>query len=556
MVALQVVAIHQQSLSGDGAYHLLAGDQALRYGQNEINLEHPPLAKLVMALPQLTEDRPLAPRITVDQALVTVDRIHEQPQRLWRAAVAGRYLVLLVFALPFLAACYALGSVYADRRTGLVLLFLIGLSLSVVPYLTILQTDAAVAAGFLLVLLAVPRFAARGGLGRAALVGLALGLAVAAKHSGLLIAPAAVLAVALAWRRGQRWWRAPAQLLVIALLAAAVVELTYAAANLRYDSERGRQAIRLYCQNRGTLIVGDRLRAAEPLLLAVERREPRLAQWLTGLLGIRVQNAIGVYPSYAFGDVRPEGRWWYFPAVLALKTPLPILVAALAFAAGGLRRRRRWRRTLADLYPYLPLIVTGVVYLGTAIGSTYNLGVRHLLPILPLLYLPVARGLARRPRAAALVVALLALESLALTPLWMSATNTWWLGNRNPTRFALSASDLEYKQNFIQLARYARAHGIDDLKVIYPALGEAVVRAYLPDASLVRPDRPLAPGWYAVTVRVEQYLPVLARKKINPNVDRLAAAWQEPWRRLLAAAEDHGYVAGTFHLYYLPEAAP
>lgn len=48
-LALQVVAIDAQSLTGDGAYHLLAGHQALRYGQNTVNLEHPPLVKLVAA---------------------------------------------------------------------------------------------------------------------------------------------------------------------------------------------------------------------------------------------------------------------------------------------------------------------------------------------------------------------------------------------------------------------------------------------------------------------------------------------------------------------------
>ena len=58
-LGLQIAAIHAHSLSGDGAYHLLAGHQALRYGQNTVNFEHPPLVKLLVALPLLLEDEPL-----------------------------------------------------------------------------------------------------------------------------------------------------------------------------------------------------------------------------------------------------------------------------------------------------------------------------------------------------------------------------------------------------------------------------------------------------------------------------------------------------------------
>ena len=69
VIGLQLWAIGAQSLSGDGAYHLLAGHQALRYGQNLLNLEHPPLVKLLVSTPLLLEDEPLAPPLVVEQAL-------------------------------------------------------------------------------------------------------------------------------------------------------------------------------------------------------------------------------------------------------------------------------------------------------------------------------------------------------------------------------------------------------------------------------------------------------------------------------------------------------
>ncbi len=552
-LGLQVRAIHGHSLSGDGAYHLVAGHQALRYGQNTVNFEHPPLVKLVVALPLLLEPEPLAPPLGVEDALATSTRVFAEPAPLRRATVRGRYLALTAFVAPFLLACFWLGSRFGDRRTGVALGLMIAFSLSALPYLSVLQTDTAVALAYLLVLLLTVRYVEQPGPGRAAWLGLAAGFGLAVKYSAALLAPTVLAGAFLA---PLQWRRRLGHLILIGAVAVAVLEVTYLVANRDYVSEVGREQIRAYCANRGTLVVGDRMRDAERPLLGVERVDPRLAQWLTGFWGIRVQNAIGVYPSFAFGEIRSAGRWWYFPAVLALKTPIAILLAAL-FALGRLVARRRSAEPLAAPAkpPWILLGVTLAVYLGVAMTSNYNLSVRHLLPVLPLLYLPVARAVSQTRLGAAALIAALAVESLALAPLWMSQTNTWWLGSRNPTRFALAAGNLEYRQNFIQLARAAEERGLVELGVLYPAIGEEVVTAYLPDARLIEPGDALEPGWYAVSVIVEQFVPALLRARPEQvygyrQLHQAATEWQPLWQAV-RQGEDHGYVAGTFHLYRL-----
>jgi hypothetical protein len=563
---LQVVAVHVHSLTGDGAYHLLAGHQALRYGQNTVNFEHPPLVKLLVALPLLAEDEPLAEPVRVEDALARANGVYAKAELVRRATIRGRYVALVVFVLPLLAACYLVGRRWGDRRTGIVLVLMTALSLSVLPYLTILQTDAAAALAFLLTLLAAAAYAERPGWRRAFGLGLASGLALAVKFSGVLLAPTVLAAFVLA---GRPWRRRLVHLVAVGAVALLAVEATYLAANPRYDPDVGRETIRVYCANRGTLAVAGEMAPWEPALLAVERVDPRLAQWLTGLVGVRIQNAIGVYPSYAFGEVRSAGRWWYFPAVLAVKTPLAILAAA-AFALAAIFRivvqASRLHRMQAGRLHHkhkdsvrrwiLPAL-TAAVYLAAAMTSNYNLGVRHLLPVLPLLYLPVARYLSRRPAAAALVVGVLAAESLALAPLWMSGTNTWWLGARNPTRFALGAGDLEYRQNFVLLARHAEEHGLRPLRVLYPTLPRAVLDAYLPQALPGLPGDAVDPGWYAVNVTVEQLVPALLAARPEDVYDyedlrRGAERWHPYWRAVVEAGEDHGWVAGTFHLYRVP----
>lgn len=197
------------------------------------------------------------------------------------------------------------------------------------------------------------------------------------------------------------------------------------------------------------------------------------------------------------------------------------------------------------------------VYLAASVTSNYNLSVRHMLPILPLLYLPLAIFLGRRRRWAALVVGTLLVESLLVAPDWMASTNTWWLGDSNPTRFVLGAGNLEYRQSFVGLARYAKKEAIEPLYVLYPILADEVLAAYLPEAALVRPGEEIRPGWYAVNVTVEQLVPALLEAPGDAvyNYDELhraAERWEPFWQAVVAAGEDHGWVAGTYHLYRVP----
>lgn len=546
-LVFQLTALHTQSLTGDGAHHLLAGHQALRYGQNTLNLEHPPLAKLLAAFPLRLRDDPLAPPLRATEALAMADRAHENPGRLLPASVEARYLFMVLVVLPFFIAAAALGASTGRRSVGVLLFLLLAFSFQILPNLTLLQTDTAVALWFLLVLLAARRYQASPTWQRALLLGGFLGLGLATKFSAVLLLPAVAVAWMLALPEIGSRSRAIGHGLLILGSAWLVLDGVYLLANHSYDRELGREVIQDYCQGRGTVIVEDRLLGAEGFLLGLERVDPFLAQWATGLLAVQAQNQIGVYASFAFGEIRSDGRWWYFLALFLAKTPIPMLLA-LAVAAWALRHsyHRSWK-------PWLPTIVTVVVYLAAATFSSYNLGVRHLLPVLPLLYLPVAAVWSRRPLASAALVAVLFLESLALEPLWMSRGNTWWLGERDPFRHSFAAGNLEYRQNFFQLARQSRQRGIEGLRVLYPTLDDAVLRAYLADASLVGPGDPVPPGWYVVNVTVEQLVPALLSGDPEAiydyeNLRRAAESWEPVWQRI-RQGEDHGYLAETFHLY-------
>ena len=79
--------------------------------------------------------------------------------------------------------------------------------------------------------------------------------------------------------------------------------------------------------------------------------------------------------SFAMGNHSVDGVWWYFPAVFLLKNP----AAFVMFLAAGLAAVLR-RRGPAMLWLLLPFLF----YFGSALTSKVQIGVRHLLPAMPL----------------------------------------------------------------------------------------------------------------------------------------------------------------------------
>lgn len=549
-LALQLTAITRQSFVADEPFFLLAGYRAVRDGTNTLNLEHPPLVKMLAALPLVRFSGPDAN----PTQLIFLNRTQATFVRL-----ASRALLLVTVAIPFLIGCFLLGREVATARVGLLLALSLAFSFQVIPYLAITQTDAAVSLGYVLTLVAAIRFLRQPTFARAGFLGLGFGTAIATKFSGLLLLPSIGFVLFMA-RDPQalrvRRWALGGVVFAVALL---ILYSTYKVANWHYDAVVGRETISRYCQSRTLLQVDEEMRPYESMLLRLEEIDPLLAQWSTGVIGLAIQNRMGVWTSYAFGLVSSHGWWWFFPLLLLIRTPVTILFASgcslLAWRrsaqAAHTTHEHAHKRKMTAL-----LVLTAAVYLGMALLTSYNMGIRHLLPILPVLYLPAICWAARRRSTSCFVVGSLLLEAVVLQPIWMSATNTWWLGDRNPTRCAAIA-DCEYKQNFLALDDVRRRYQRDPFHVAFPLLTEAELAAYLPGAIMVDPTNPPRPGWHAVNVFIEEFFPAV-EKAHSDQVHNYHSLIQTgaPWKRyadtVRSLGKDHGYVAGTFHLYYLP----
>jgi hypothetical protein len=173
---------------------------------------------------------------------------------------------------------------------------------------------------------------------------------------------------------------------------------------------------------------------------------------------------------YAFlnGEFGVTGWWYFFPYAFAVKTPLA-LFALLALAAGAAFAQRRLGKgdgpragRASGFYAAAPLWVLIAVYGLFSLTANVNVGLRHLLPIYPALFVlagAAARWIVWRRRlpAALTVAAALAFvaASLAIRPHYLAFFNAL-VGPERGYRHLVDSS-LDWGQDLPGLAVWLEA---------------------------------------------------------------------------------------------------
>jgi 4-amino-4-deoxy-L-arabinose transferase-like glycosyltransferase len=221
-------------------------------------------------------------------------------------------------------------------------------------------------------------------------------------------------------------------------------------------------------------------------------------QLYEGIVAVREHNFVG-HLSYLFGQVRTGGWWYFFPVVLAYKTPLPFLVLALLSCLWLARApREHW----------IPLACACGILL-SVMPARLNLGIRHILPIFPLMAIPAglaAAQLIRSARAAPRILGGFLLiwhlaASISAHPNYIAYFNELAAGK--PERIRVD-SDLDWGQNFEQLGPLLRKRGITG-PISLALWGPAdTSRHGLADNVIASPWQP-STGWVAVSA-TERFL--------------------------------------------------
>ncbi len=477
MAAAMVTSALGENQTWDEGVHLVSGYTDLVLGDHRLNREHPPLAKYLAALPLL----PLDLRLPLEhESWRKGDAVMFGAVFLYRNRLPPDTMFLLA-RLPMIGLALLLGLVLAlwtRRRFGpvaaLAALFLYTTDPNFIAHGHYVASDAAAAFTVFLAVIAWLRWLERPGRSNAVLAGLALGLALAAKFSTLFLLGLLPLLSLLYWRRtpgrftlrGFFGGHIAALAVAVALLAAAYGPATWRTVAL------GKAApLAAYTKQQNAI--------SRTLRWAGETFHLPAHPYLVGLNIVAAHNERG-HPAYLLGEVSRRGRWPYFPVVFAVKTPTALLAA---LAAGLWLRLRRLRALGREPAPFVwtVLLAPPLAYFALAMAGNLNLGVRHILPIYPFLYVAAGIALARllRSRAwvlAALLIAVQTAETARIHPHHVAFFNTPSGGPAAAPRY-LADSNVDWGQAVKHLAAWKRARRLDDLVVSY--FGVTDLRYYL-----------------------------------------------------------------------------
>jgi 4-amino-4-deoxy-L-arabinose transferase-like glycosyltransferase len=510
-VLTRVGSYVQKSATWDEPVHLAAGYVALTTGDYRVELSHPPFARMWAALPLLAmrgismDDRPMGAVSPDDwmKGVAPYDYARDFLFRLndgERLLKAGRFMIVLLGAA---AGCLLFCWAYEWRglRTAMLALAFYALTPTIAAHSSLITTDAALMLFFLgatYFLWRSARHPTRRNIGGVAAF---TALAIVSKFSGLLLIPVIAAAVAFAlWRRMALRPRHAAAM--IATTAAVVFVTIWTAYG--FHTAPGPDSRWLFDVDGFSNV-----RGAAPVMSAI-------TDWLDSahLLpnaftqGV-LYTAIGTRQSmYLLGQVSESGWWYYYPVAFVIKAPLAFL-AFLAFGIGVLASRRH-RPPAIDL-PFI--LIPLLIYVGVAMVSGINLGIRHLLPVYPMLILIAAVGadwlLSQRSqtvrRAVWVLGGIWVARVASVYPTDLSYFNRAVGGSSRGYEY-LADSNIDWGQDLKRLKRWMTSNGVERINLAY--FGQAEPSSYGIDAipllgSDVGKFQPAElPGYVAVSVNM------------------------------------------------------
>jgi len=485
----------------DEPYHLAGGMELLDQGQYRYALEHPPLARVSIALgPFLDGERSHGEKGSWLEGLAILYESGHYERTLSLARLGVLPYFLLALWAAWLWTRWLLGEV-----ASVVAVFLLVTLPPLLGNSGVATTDGPLVGTGGLALYMMARWLETPTLRRGALLGLTTALAVVTKFSAIPFLGAAFAAMALVrWLLSKpRWSLRP--LAARGAWGGLIIGVVLALATLWLSYGCGRVPLRPRPRPPAGQTAGKSSAASAPRWvdqLLQRRIWPRFMRDVPrGIREVVNHNRWG-HRSYLLGEIRSEGWWYYFPVVLGVKTPVPLLllgVLGLGLASWRAVRTGDWRLAApaAAAFAILAFVMT----------SRINIGVRHVLILYPLLAIcgawAAVTGLrmARESRWSRIVGA-----GVVGLLLWQGAESVWvhpdYLAYFNPLagphpENVLMPADLDWGQDLKRLGAEVRRRGIREIHVAYN--GRADLPRHVPGAVVLPARRPVT-GWVAISL--------------------------------------------------------
>lgn len=455
----------------DEVPHILAGYRHLQCGDFGINPEHPPLLKMIAAIPLMSQD-------LIQPDWDCGSKITEKYEAWFAgfsfltnngadnivipARLATSILSILLIVLVALAAREMFG-----RAEALIALILFAFEPTIIAHGALVTTDMAVSAGLFASIFLFYRYRKNPTFARFILVGISVGWTLSSKHSGIIVLPILFLLLIadVLFFSGIKFNKDlfvyfTRQLAAFAGIVLIGFVLLWACYDFRYSALPNRT---------GNVISIDDffMQLKMPQFIGSESGEIVKFISQTHLLpesytlGLADLVATSRRPTFLFGEVMLNGVWFYFPFAFAIKSS----IALLALFPLGLITFRLYRERGREM---LFLLLPSLLFFAVSLTSEINIGIRHILPVYAFFIIVAAAGAfvaaqkSKRDRYGLILLLIFHVVTAARTaPDYLPFSNDMWGGSSNTYKY-LSDSNVDWGQNIKLVNEYLQRENIKD----------------------------------------------------------------------------------------------
>jgi len=492
MLLLGFFSLRGDSTTMDELPHIAAGYSYITQKDMRLNPEHPPLLKDLAGLSVWLGSK-------INQSPINFP----SEDRSWQEDLNGQWEFGRVFLyrsgndadkivfwarLPMLLIMLILGfyvfkwarETYGNTA-GLAALFLYSFSPTFIAHGRYVTTDVGAAAAFFIATYYLVKWLKESNKRNLVFAGLAFGLALLTKFSLVLLIPFFIFLV-IVWallKKPKPFFslvKYLVGLLLIGIIAMVLVWPLYQYHVMDYPVERQLYDITTILETYGNRLF------AEPVIWMSNKPILRAyGQFFLGVLMV-IQRAVGGNTTYFLGEVSNLGWKHYFPVVFAIKVPLALFVLALIalfysayrvkepFYKRTFKRFFQWIRKHPDEFALFSFLA---LYWLTTLRTNLNIGVRHILPTFPVIYVlasgQIGRIIKKHQTWRLITVLLLVWYGFSVVqvyPHFLTYFNESVGGPSQGHKYVVD-SNLDWGQDLKRLAQYVEENNIKTIYLDY-----------------------------------------------------------------------------------------
>ncbi|MBI5049222.1 MAG: glycosyltransferase family 39 protein [Deltaproteobacteria bacterium] len=524
-------SVLKRSNTWDESGHLLSGYAYVKSRIDYLEPSHPVLGRLIPALPLLFFDLRFEPGKVNAQNAPGSDFYPYSLKFLFENNTDGKklffYSRVFMIALGIILGIHIFiwAKMLYGNKGGLLALFFYALCPNILAHSGLVTTDFPLTVFFFISLFYLYLLTDKITILRAVLAGISLGLALTAKYSALLLSlpyMAAFLYIFLKKdiniSNGLSIYKKniliPAVFVLILLTSYLTIWSVYG-----FDYRSDILAAKPENEIGRTVFIWEGNKTQSAMLNTIldgSRRFHLLPEsYIYGLYRF-LSRADEGHAAFLMGEYSGHGWWYYFLMAFLIKTPIPVLYLFL----GSLLFLVRYKNKASTvIFLILPVILLFFV----STRQHINIGLRHILPIYPLIYVLIGSltniNISRK-RLASIILALAMIwsvwTSINIYPYYLAYFNEFIGGPKNGYKYLVD-SNLDWGQDLPGLKEYMDSNSIKKIKLSYFGFSDPayydINYEYLPSYSIPNPNIknynvPLE-GYFAISATMLQgvYLP-------------------------------------------------